>query len=91
MPKQVVQVTQTQVKNAKPKAKEYNLADGKGLCVRIKPNGSKIWMFNHQTPLTKKRNAISFGPFPLVSISQARAEREKCRQWLAQDIKVLPS
>jgi len=86
MPKQVVQLTHTQVKNAKPRKKEYNLADGKGLYVRVKPNGSKFWVFNYQTPFTKKRNAISFGSFPSVSITQARAEREKCREWLSQDL-----
>ena len=84
MPKQVARLSPTQVKNAKSRDKEYNLADGKGLYLRIYPNGSKIWMFNYQIPYTKKRNAISLGRHPATSITQARAEREKCREWLSQ-------
>ncbi len=37
-------LTNTEVKQAKPKDKEYNLVDGNGLALRIKPNGSKFWL-----------------------------------------------
>lgn len=86
MPKQVSPLTNTQVKNAKAKPKEYNLADGNGLYLRVKPAGSKLWLFNYQAPFTKKRSNISFGTFPPVTIAQARAEREVCRRLLSQDI-----
>ena len=32
-------LSDTEIKQAKPKAKEYNLADGNGLYLRVKPNG----------------------------------------------------
>jgi hypothetical protein len=37
-------LTNTEVKQAKPKEKEFNLVDGDGLALRVKPNGSKLWL-----------------------------------------------
>jgi len=33
-------LTNTEVQQSKPKEKEFNLVDGNGLALRIKPNGS---------------------------------------------------
>ncbi|MDE1863732.1 MAG: DUF4102 domain-containing protein, partial [Thaumarchaeota archaeon] len=40
-------LTNTEVKQAKPMDKEFNLVDGDGLALRVKPNGSKLWVFNY--------------------------------------------
>ncbi len=79
-------LTNTEVKQAKPKAREYNLADGNGLYLRIKPNGSKLWLFNYSRPFTKKRANISLGTYPDLSLASARAKRQKMRVLLADDI-----
>jgi hypothetical protein len=42
VPRTVKPLTDTQIKNAKPKVKEYNLADGQGLYLRIKPSGADM-------------------------------------------------
>lgn len=76
----------TFIKKAKPAEKEYNLSDGDGLALRVKPNGSKIWLFNYTRPLTKKRANISFGIYPDVSLAQAREKRREARGLLADDI-----
>jgi hypothetical protein len=47
MPKKVTPLNNTQIKQAKPKDKEYNLSDGDGLNLRVKPNGSKLWLLNY--------------------------------------------
>jgi integrase len=86
MPKQVSPLTNTQVKNAKAKPKEYNLADGNGLYLRVKSSGSKLWVFNYQAPFSKRRSNISFGTFPPVTLAQARSERAICRELLAKDV-----
>ncbi len=80
------QLTATQVTNAKPKDKEYNLADGRGLLLRVKPNGSKFWLLNYTRPITKKRANLGLGSFPEVSLAEARKRREAARELLAQDI-----
>ncbi len=79
-------LTNTEVKQAKAKEKEYNLSDGQGLALRVKPNGTKQWLFNYQRPITKKRVNISFGVFPDLSMAQARELRKEARSLLAQGI-----
>jgi len=79
-------LTNTEVKFAKSKDKEYSLSDGQGLSLRVKPNGSKLWLFNYYHPITKKRNNLSFGIYPEVSISDARNLRLSARELLSKDI-----
>ncbi|WP_421239152.1 integrase domain-containing protein [Aeromonas enteropelogenes] len=69
-----------------PPAKEYNLADGDGLYLRVKLNGSKLWLFNYYRPSDKKRSNISFGAYPDVTLSAARERRREVRALLAQGI-----
>lgn len=76
----------TEVKQAKPKEKVYTLSDGGGLQLRVKPNGSKLWLFDYFRPYTKVRTSLSFGSYPEVSIADARRKREEARELLAKDI-----
>ena len=86
MPKAITPLSATKINQAKPKAKEYNLADGNGLYLRIKPSGAKLWLFNYQKPYTKQRTNISLGSLPPVSLAQARKGREQFRALLSDDI-----
>ncbi len=79
-------LSDTEIRQAKPKAKEYTLTDGGGLLLRITPNGAKSWFFNYYHPFTKKRNKISFGTYPTVSLANARKERENAKQLLIDNI-----
>ena len=62
----------TQVEAAKPKEREYNLSDGQGLQLRVRPNGSKSWLLNYSHPVTKKRTNLGIGKYPAVSLAAAR-------------------
>ena len=86
MAKPTTPLTATQVANAKPKEKEYNLCDGRGLRLRIKPSGSKIWLFNYVRPNTTKRTNLGFGPYPEVTLASARKKCDEARTLLSQDI-----
>ncbi|PCI64944.1 MAG: integrase [Kangiella sp.] len=86
MPKIVTPLNNTQIKQAKVRLKEYNLMDGGGLALRIKPNGSKIWLFNYYHPYTKKRSNLGLGSYPDVSLMLAREIKEEYRTLLAQKI-----
>ena len=79
-------LTNTEVQQAKPTDKEYILSDGEGLRLRVKPNGSKLWIFNYIKPATKKRANISFGVYPDLSLKEARIKRKEAREMLALDI-----
>lgn len=72
MPRVTKPLTNTEVDKSKPKEKEYNLVDGDGLALLIKPSGTKSWVFNYYRPHTKKRTKISFGKYPEVTLKQAR-------------------
>lgn len=76
----------TQIENAKPQEKEYNLGDGHCLTLRIKPNGTKLWRFNYQRPITNQRANLSFGKYPDLSLAKARAKIVAVRELLADGI-----
>ncbi|MDA1372285.1 MAG: integrase arm-type DNA-binding domain-containing protein, partial [Proteobacteria bacterium] len=90
MPKVVAPLSDTQVKNAKPKPKnnpkQYRISDGNGLYLQVSPKGSKIWLFNFQRPHTKERTNISLGRYDEVTLSEAREELAKYRKLLAKNI-----
>lgn len=86
MPRRTLPLTDTEIKNAKPRDKEYNLADGNGLSLRVKPTGTKAWIFNYYHPFTKKRTNLGLGNYPEVTLAHARQRRDEARKLLAQDI-----
>lgn len=86
MARTTVPLSDTKLKSAKPKDKDYTLQDGNGLYLLIKTTGSKIWRFNYYRPITKKRALISFGSYPAVSLLEARLKRENARELLAKNI-----
>lgn len=79
-------LTDTEVKKAKPKEKEYNLADGNGLYLRVKPNGSKLWLFNYTRPYTKKRANMGLGQYPALSLAKAREAKRENLELLSGNI-----
>ncbi len=79
-------LTPSGVRNAKPQATAYKLADGRGMYLLVKPNGSKWWRLDYRRPGTKKRNTLSLGTYPDVSLKQARERREEARRQIAEGI-----
>lgn len=79
-------LTNTEVQQARPKDKEFNLVDGSGLALRVKPNGSKLWIFNYYRPYTKKRTAISLGAYPVITLAEARRKHTEAKELLAKSI-----
>src|SRR5690606_7435060 len=85
MPPRTTRLTETKIKQANPKDKDYALGDGNGLQLRIRINGSKLWMFIYTHPFTKKRVTMGFGPYPEVSLAQARKMTLEARELAAID------
>ena len=86
MPRTTKPLTNTEIKNAKPASKEFNLFDGGGLALRVKPNGTKFWVFNYIKPYIKKRTNLSFGKYPDVSLADARVRKSDAKSLLAKNI-----
>jgi len=61
----------------KPKEKSYKRADGRGLYIEVRPNGSKLWRFKYRMHGAERR--ISLGKFPEVSLAEAREQHEEMR------------
>lgn len=76
--------TNLEIKNAQPKEKEYSLNLGTGLYIIVKPIGSKLWRFRYT--FAKKRNMISLGKYPQVSIKQAKCKQQEFLELLDQGI-----
>jgi len=85
MARTVKPLNDTQIKQAKPKEKEYSLSDGSGLQLSIRPNGTKSWIFKYYKPFTKKRTNLSFGQYPQITLAAARVKREEARGLLANE------
>ena len=79
-------LTNTEVRQAKTKDKVYTLSDGGGLQLRIKPNGSKLWLLDYLRPFTKKRTSLSLGSYPAISLAQARSKRDTAKKLLANNV-----
>ncbi|NWO06663.1 MAG: tyrosine-type recombinase/integrase [Alteromonadaceae bacterium] len=86
MPRITKPLSAREVSEAKPKDKEYNLSDGQGLHLRVKPSGKRVWIFNYFEPFTKRRRNLTLGAFPDLSLALAREKRDANRKLLAQDI-----
>ena len=72
------------VRKAKPREKAYRLSDGDGLHLLVRPNGSKLWQLRYK--FQKKENVLSFGPYPHVSLLDARRKRDDAKRLLYKEI-----
>lgn len=73
-------LTDTKLRSLKPKARVYRLADSNGLCIEMRPAGSKIWRYRYR--FAAKANMLTLGEYPAVTLAQARAERDGHRALL---------
>jgi hypothetical protein len=70
-----------EVRYATKRAKDYKLADGEGLHLLVRPNGSKLWRMKYR--FEGKEKLLSFGAYPKVSLADARLRRAEARLALA--------
>jgi integrase len=74
-------LTDTKVRNAKPKERPYKLSDGGGMYLLVTPRGSRYWRLDYR--FAGKRRTLAIGVYPVVSLANARARREDARTCLA--------
>ena len=94
MPKKILPLSDVQVRNAKPREKEYTMFDGNGLFLLIAgakytKDGvalptSKLWRFKYT--FSGKSKLLAFGVYPEVSLADARQRREDARKLLANGV-----
>jgi integrase len=81
MGKAVMPLTDKKIKSARPSEKLQRLSDGDGLYITVKPTGSKLWRLDYI--LDGKRNTVSLGKYPEVSLAKARELRGQYRERIA--------
>lgn len=86
MARQTTPLSAAEVKNAKPKSREFYLVDGLGLKLRILPSGNKNWLFNYIRPTNGKRTNLNIGRYPDVSLQNARKKAFAARELIAMGI-----
>lgn len=77
-------LTDTAIRNARPREKAYKLADEKGLFLLVNPNGAKWW--RHKFRIDGKEKLLSLGVYPDVGLKEARQKRDDTRKMLAEGI-----
>ena len=77
-------LTDTKVRNAKPKVKQFKIFDGDGLFLLVSPAGGKWWRFKYR--FGGKEKLLSLGTYPEVSLAQARERHNRVRQQVAAGI-----
>jgi integrase len=75
-------LTDSHVRNAKPKAQAYKLGDGRGMYLLVRPDGARYWRLDYR--FAGKRRTLALGVYPTVTLSVARARREDAHTLLAQ-------
>jgi integrase len=79
-----MQLTDTKIRNAKPKTKQYKVFDTGGLFLIVAPSGGKWWRLKYR--FGGKEKQLSLGTYPEVGLAQARVRRDQMRQQVADGI-----
>ncbi|MBI5018171.1 MAG: integrase arm-type DNA-binding domain-containing protein [Deltaproteobacteria bacterium] len=77
-------LTDTAVRNAKPRDKVFKLADGGGMYLAVSPSGGKWWRFKYR--VDGKEKLLALGTYPDVGLARAREKRDAARKLLADGI-----
>ncbi len=70
-------LTDTKIKNLKPRGKAYKTADGGGLYVHTTSKGSKSFRYDYKS--NEKYATLTFGQYPAMTLAEARKLHEEAR------------
>lgn len=70
-------LTEAACKSAKPRSTIYYLNDGAGLRLRVRPDGSRTWIFRYR--LNGREMSSGLGPYPQVTLQIARAKAQEAK------------
>jgi len=79
-----MQLTDLEIRRAKPAERDYKLNDGKGLYLHVTKAGSRIWRYRYR--LDGVERLLTVGHYPKISLANARSARELARQKVKEGI-----
>ena len=59
-------------------------ADGDGLYIQVKPSGARAWLYRYKTG--PKLTMLGLGPYPTISLADARKRAQECRDQRAAGV-----
>lgn len=74
-------LTDIQCRKARPRDRDYKLADSKGLYLFVTTTGYRSWRMKYRDA-AKREKRLTFGPYPEISLEAARSLRDKAREQL---------
>ena len=77
-------LTDTQIKNLKPREKTFKTFDGGGLFIETRKNGSKLWRFTYR--FLGKHKLMALGVYPDTTLAKARERHRVAKALLADGI-----
>ena len=77
-------LTALEVRQAKAKDKPYRLFDGRGLYLQVSKTGSRLWRGKYR--FNKKEKLMSLGPYPEISLADAREAWDDARRLLRANV-----
>ena len=77
-------LTESAVKKAVPKTKQFKLSDGGGLYLLVHSNGSKYWRFDFR--FNGKQKSSSLGVWPDVTLAVARIKRAQAKMKIKEGV-----
>ena len=84
MARKITPLTATQIKQAKPKEKDYKLSDGGGLYLLVTKRSTKLWRLKYK--FDGKEKLLALGAYPEITLIKARELRETNKQLIANGI-----
>ncbi|EIY5055133.1 integrase arm-type DNA-binding domain-containing protein [Klebsiella variicola] len=78
-------LTDVRIRNARPTGKTFKLSDSDGLYLEVRTTGAKIWRYRFYLP-NGKDSRYTIGEYPGVSLSDARAERDRVRELVRKGV-----
>ena len=70
-------LTDAKIRALKPRDKTYKISDFGGLYLSVTSKGSKLWRQKYR--FNGKEGTLSFGPYPEVSLKEARDQRDEAK------------
>jgi len=77
-------LTEQACRSAKPRDRDWKLADSGGLFMLVKKSGFKSWRLKYR--FGGKEKQLTFGPYPAVSLREARDHRDEAKRALRQGV-----
>jgi integrase len=75
-------LTDTAIRKAKARAKQFKMGDAGGLYLLVRPDGAKYWRLKYR--YAGKEKLLALGVYPQVSLAEARADRDDAKRLLKQ-------